>query len=64
MGPIDPVKQIVNLVLPLKRPKQAYDAKLAQHLALHEPKRLTSPERLTLSSVALKLFITPKRVNG
>jgi len=29
LDPTDPVKQTVSQVLPLKRPKQAYDAKLA-----------------------------------
>jgi len=33
----DPVKQTVSWVLPLKRPKQAYEAKSVQHLASHEP---------------------------
>ena len=40
--PNDPVKQTVSQVLPLKRPKQAYEDKLVQHLASHEPKELAS----------------------
>ena len=56
--PNDPVKQTVSQVLPLKRPKQAYEAKFIQHLASHEPKGLASSERLMLSSFALKLSIT------
>ena len=47
----------------MKRPKQEYDAKLAQHLVSHEPKGLIPPERLSLSSFVLKLFITPQRAN-
>ena len=57
LDPTDLVKQTVGQVLPLKRPKHAYNAKLAQHLALHEPMRLASTGRLSLSSSTLKLFI-------
>jgi len=42
----DPVKQTVSQILPLNRPKQAYEAKLVQHLASHEPKGITTLEAL------------------
>ena len=40
----------------LKRPKEVLDARLAQHLVSDEPEGIASPERLSLSNFALKLF--------
>jgi len=42
----DPVKQTINQILPLKRPKQTYEAKSVQHLASHEPKGIALLETL------------------
>jgi len=57
LDPTDPVKQTLGQVLPLKRPRQAYEGKFAQHLASHKPKGLASAKRLMLSTFALKFSI-------
>jgi len=63
LDPTDPVKQTAGQVLLLKRPKQVYEAKSVQYLALPEPKVLASLERPNLSNFASKPFIAPQRAN-
>ena len=52
------VTQIVVQVLPLKRPRQAYETKFVQYLASHKLKGLPSPKWLIFPTFALKLSTT------
>ena len=49
MNCTDPMKQTVGQKLLLKRPKKAYEVKLAQHLASHESKGLAIQRAKLLS---------------